>query len=71
SFAAGATVQVGGAMATSVLVLGATTIQAVAPAHAAETVDVIVTNPDGVTARITDAFTYVEGPSRRRRSGRR
>lgn len=40
-----------------------TTITTTAPAHAAGAVDVVVTNPDGQSARLAQAFTYfVEQP---------
>lgn len=40
-----------------------TGITIVTPAHAAGSVDVTVTNPDGQVARATGAFTYVGAPS--------
>jgi len=45
--------------AVTVTFLNSTTITATAPAHAAGTVDVVVMNPDGQSARLTQAFTYV------------
>ena len=56
-FLAGATVTVD-AMAVSVIVVNSTTITAIAPAHAAGPVDVIVTNPGGSAATLTAAFMY-------------
>src|SRR5205085_3895571 len=47
NFVSGATVQIGGAAATSVVFSNSTTITATTPAHAAGAVDVAVTNPDG------------------------
>jgi uncharacterized protein (TIGR03437 family) len=61
-FLAGATVTVD-AMALRVIVVNSTTITAIAPAHAAGQVDVVVTNPNGSGGTLTAAFTYsVEGP---------
>ena len=57
-FLAGATVTLDAA-ATAVTVIDDTTITAVAPAHAAGTVDVVVTNPSGQTSRLPGAFTYI------------
>jgi len=60
-FASGATVTVGGTLASSVVVSNSTTITAVTPAHTAGTVDVVVTNSDGQSGRKTSAFTYTSG----------
>ena len=60
-FISGATVTLGAA-ATSVSFVNSTTIAATAPAHDVGTVDVIVTNPGGQSARLAGAFTYVDGP---------
>jgi phosphatidylinositol-3-phosphatase len=57
-FAAGATVTLGGATATGVIVNSSTTITATTPAHAAGTVDVVVTNSTGQSGTKTSAFTY-------------
>lgn len=59
NFAAGATVTVGGVAATNVTVASATTITAVTPAHAAGAVNVVVTNPGGMSVTAANAFTYV------------
>jgi hypothetical protein len=56
-FASGATVTVGGTAATNVVVSNSTTITAVTPAHAAGTVDVVVTS-NGQSGSETNAFTY-------------
>ena len=61
NFAAGATVSLGGSAATSVTVLNATTIVAVAGAHAIGTVDVVVTS-DNRVATLPAAFTYSPAP---------
>ena len=58
-FANGATVSFGGAAATGVTVSGTASISAVAPAHAAGLVDVVVTNPDGNSGTGNGAYTYV------------
>jgi hypothetical protein len=57
-FQVGATVTLDGD-ATSVTVVSSTAITATAPAHAAGTVDVVVTNPGGQSGRLTEGFTYV------------
>ncbi|NEW99898.1 transporter [Rhodopseudomonas sp. BR0G17] len=60
---AGATaVTIGGVAATSVTIVNATTITATTPAHAAGSVDVVVTTPGG-TATGTGFYSYVTGPS--------
>jgi hypothetical protein len=58
NFQAAATVTIGGVAAT-VTAADATTISVTTPAHAAGAVDVTVTNPDGMTATASGAFTYV------------
>ena len=62
-FAAGASVQFGGAAATSVNVASATSIVATTPAFAAGVVDVVVTNSDGQSATRPGGFTYVGPPA--------
>ena len=57
-FVTGATVSVGGVSATSVTVNSSTSITATAPVHAAGAVSVVVTNPDGGSATINNAYTY-------------
>ena len=57
-FAAGATVTVGGSVATGVIVNNSTTITATTPAHAAGAVDVVVTNSTGQSGSKLSAFTY-------------
>ena len=59
NFAAGATVQFGGAPATSVNVVNGTTITATTPPHAAAKVEVVVANPDGQSATLPDGYTYL------------
>jgi SLOG in TRPM, prokaryote/SMODS and SLOG-associating 2TM effector domain 1/IPT/TIG domain/Protein of unknown function (DUF4231) len=62
NFARDATVQLGGVAATDVVVSDNTTIKAKTPAHAAGTVDVVVTNPSTQSATLTEGFTYQERP---------
>lgn len=56
-FLAGATVTVD-VVAVSVTVVNSTTITAIVPAGAAGHADVVVTNPGGLGATLTAAFTY-------------
>jgi hypothetical protein len=58
SFAAGTTVTIGGAAATSVVVVSATSITAITPAGTAGARDVRVTLSGGQTATLTGGFTY-------------
>ncbi|MBS1151119.1 MAG: hypothetical protein H6Q89_2817 [Myxococcaceae bacterium] len=60
-FASGSTVTIGGAAATDLMVRD-TSITAVTPAHAAGTVELVVTNLDGQTATLAAAFTYQAPP---------
>jgi IPT/TIG domain len=57
-FAVGAKVTFGGIIATNVS-LSDTQIFATTPPHAAGSVDIVVTNPDGSTATKANAFVYV------------
>jgi hypothetical protein len=59
-FASGASVTIGGVPATSVVVVNATQITCTAPAHAAGTVNVTVTNADTTTATMNNAVTYTQ-----------
>lgn len=59
NFVSGATVDLGGNAATSVVVVGATSITCVTPAHAAGAVAVTVTNPDMQSGSLSNAFTFV------------
>jgi hypothetical protein len=63
SFQNGATVTVGGSAATSVVVVNATKITAVAPAHAAGSVSVVVTNPTTQTGTLNPGFFYSPPPT--------
>jgi hypothetical protein len=58
NFATGATVSFGGASATGVTVVSATSITATTPAHAAGAVSVVVTNPSGLSGTLSSGFTY-------------
>src|SRR3989442_2329446 len=63
SFAAGATVTIGGTAASGVSVVSATQISATTPAHAAGVADVIVTvGGQSSAANPADQFTYVAPP---------
>ncbi len=57
-FLAGATVKFGGVAATNVTLNSSTSLSATTPAHAAGTVDVLVTNSDGKAATLSQAFTF-------------
>ncbi len=56
-FVSGATVTVGGASATNVVVVSATSITATTPAGTVGAADLVVTNPD--TSTITDAGAFI------------
>jgi IPT/TIG domain-containing protein len=60
-FQSGATVTLDGA-ATNVSVISSTAITATTPAHAAGTVDVVVTTPGGQSGRLTGGYTYAGIP---------
>ena len=57
-FQSGANVTLGGSAATSVIVLSSTSITAVTPPHAAGTVNLTATNPNGQTATLVNGYTY-------------
>ncbi len=59
NFASGATVSLGGASAHEVVVVSPTSITARTPLHAAGSVAVVVTNPDGQSGSLPAGFTYV------------
>lgn len=59
SFAANATVTFGGIAATNVRVVDAQTIVATAPGNVAGLVRVVVANPGGDSASMSDAFRYI------------
>jgi hypothetical protein len=58
NFVSGAGVTFGGTAATSVSVVSATQITAVAPAHKPGGVSITVTNPDGQRGTLASGFTY-------------
>ena len=62
NFVSGATVAFGGTTATNVNVGSSTTITATAPAHAAGAVNVVVTNPNGLSGTLTNGYTYLNPP---------
>jgi hypothetical protein len=57
NFSTGATVTIGGA-ATNVSVISSTSIRAITPAHAAGTVNVVVTSSNGQSGTLANGFTY-------------
>jgi len=57
-FLTGATVSLGGTAATSVNVVGSTSITATTPAHAAGAASVLVTNTDAQSGTLTNGYTY-------------
>ena len=64
TYLAGATAVTFGGVDTSFMVNSSTQITAVAPPHAAGTVDVLVTTPDGTSANTeADDYTYVAPPA--------
>jgi hypothetical protein len=62
-FVAGASVTFGGAPATNVVVVNASTITAVTPSHAEGAVGVVVTNPDGQSSVLIAGFTFFGPPA--------
>lgn len=58
NFQGGATVSFGGVTASSLTVSNPSQIQTVSPPHAAGTVEIKVTNPDGQSAILSNSFTY-------------
>lgn len=58
NFASGATVNFGGAAATSVVVVSATQITAKTPPHKPGSVNVVVTNADGQSGTLSSGFRY-------------
>ncbi|MGE5837829.1 MAG: IPT/TIG domain-containing protein [Acidobacteriota bacterium] len=53
----------GGVRASRVSFMGTTTIFATVPAHAAGRVDLVVSNPDGQSGRLANAYTYASPDS--------
>lgn len=61
-FVAGATVKIGGASATSVNVVNATTVTATTPPHAVGPADVSVLNPGHVSYTLAGGYFYAPNP---------
>lgn len=59
--ASGATLKIDGQLARSVGAPSSTTVLGQTPPHAPGTVDVVLTNPDGQSATLPAAFTYLAG----------
>ncbi len=59
NFGTTVSVKFGGSAALNVRVLSDTEVQARTPPHQSATVDVVVTNPDGVTGTLPYGFTYL------------
>jgi hypothetical protein len=57
-FLAGATVSLGGAQASNVLVANSSSITASTPPHSSGPVSVVVTNPDGQNGTLSSGFNY-------------
>ena len=62
NFTSGATVSIGSTAATNVTVVNSTTITATTPAHAAGTVNVVVTNADAQSGTLVNGFTFTSPP---------
>ena len=62
SFQSGSTVTFGASVATDIVIISSGTITAVTPAHPAGTVDVIVTNPNGLSDTLSSGFTFLSHP---------
>jgi hypothetical protein len=62
NFASGAVVRVNGVAATGVTFVSAAQVRATTPAGSAGARTVQITNPDGQSASLASAFTYVGGP---------
>lgn len=63
SFNNGASVAIGGIVSPNVTFVGATTLTATVPAHAAGAVGITVTNPDGGAGHLNACFTYIAPPA--------
>jgi phosphatidylinositol-3-phosphatase len=58
NFVSGATVSLGGTLATNVVVANSTSISAITAPRSAGVVDVVVTNPDGQSGTLIQGFSY-------------
>src|SRR4029450_9733682 len=63
NFLSGAVASFGGAPASGMTFVNATTLTATTPAHASGAVNVGVTNPDGKSAARAGGFTYLAPPT--------
>ncbi len=63
NFVATPSVVIGGSNATSEVFVNSTTLTATVPAHAADLVDVVVTNPDAQSGTLTNGYAYLPPPS--------
>ncbi len=61
-FVGGATVFFGGTIASGISFVSANTLTCTTPAHAAGAVDVVVTNADAQTGKLSAGYTYVANP---------
>ncbi len=61
AFQTGASVSLGGVLATNVSVQSSTTITTSTPSHAAGAVSVVVTNPDSQSGTLPNGYTYTVG----------
>ena len=61
-FQSGSTVTFGDSTATDIVVISSGTITAVTPAYPAGTVDVIVTNPSGLSDTLSNGLTFLSHP---------
>ena len=62
NFQAGATVTIGGNLASNVIFVSPTELTVEVPAGVAGSADVVVTNPDGKSDTLAGGFTYIETP---------
>ena len=62
NFQDGATVTIGGKVASNVVFVSSTELTVVVPAGIAGSADVVVTNPDGKSATLASGFRYIEPP---------
>ena len=58
NFVSGATVSFGGSAASNVSFVNSSQLKATTPAHAAGSVNVVVTNPDGTSSTLAGSFTF-------------
>ncbi|HLK32501.1 MAG TPA: IPT/TIG domain-containing protein, partial [Terriglobales bacterium] len=63
NFVSGATVSFGGTAASNVNVTSSTTLTATTPAHSAGVVNVVVTDPNGLSGTLSNGYTYTASVS--------